>query len=384
MRDPKTAIQPDPFAAPQRPRPTGEGRAVDRFRKVLLEARDASPAGKELLLLTHRSPDPDAIGACEGIRYLCQSGFGIDVVVATIGRVHRAENLALMRALDLVFDTYADIDPARFFGAVLVDTQPEFGHTVVPERIPLLAIFDHHVPPGESKGESPPSAPAAPLSQHRDVRLGVGATCSIVYEYLRDSELPLETNVATALFCGIRYDTADLSRNVSPLDEEAFYATFRRADRQLVPQIHVPPLPQIYYKELARALAEARQYGPLVIALLGKISHPEFVAEMADFFLRMKGCSWVVVGGAVEEESEYVLSVRTDHAFGNAYPLMARLLDGAGSFGGHGHIAGARIPLEDLGESTVASVQRRLRANALAILGAHQEGEVPAEGRTLA
>ena len=382
MDDPKltaTSGTPAPLGATPL---QGEERPVDRFRQVLLAARDASKAGKKLLLLTHRSPDPDAIGACEGIRYLCETGFGLEVVVATIGRIHRAENLALMRALDLVFDTYASLDPANFFGAVLVDTQPEFGHTVIPEHIPLLGIFDHHVPPSAGKSKEPSNG-SVPVRQHRDVRLGVGATCSIVYEYLRDAGLPLEQKVATALFCGVRYDTADLSRNATELDEEAFYATFRRADRQLVPQIHVPPLPQIYYKELSRALAEARQYGPLVIALLGKISHPEFVAEMADFFLRMKGCSWVVVGGAVEEEAEYVLSVRTDHSFGNAYPLMSRLLDGAGSFGGHGHIAGARVPLEDLGESSIASVQRRLRSNALAVLGASQEGEVPSEGRSL-
>ena len=55
---------------------------------------------------------------------------------------------------------------------------------------------------------------------------------------------------------------------------------------------------------------------------------------MADFFLRMKGCSWVVVGGAYGDE--YVLSLRTDYAFGNADPLMARVLDGEGSFAGHG------------------------------------------------
>ena len=410
MTEPQTPLRPPVQAAP-RPR-TGEPRPVDRFRDVLLAARDASTAGKELLVLTHRSPDPDAIGACEGMRYLCVEGFGIDVAVATIGRIHRAENLALMRALDLHFDTYAEIDPKRFFGAILVDTQPEFGHTVVPDDIPMLAIFDHHVPPQDGRpkaeggegvaasGNGAPSAegakaapsrkpdgsamPDGKLVPHRDVRLGVGATCSIVYEYLRDAGLPLEQKVATALFCGVRYDTADLSRNASELDEEAFTVTFRQADRQLVPQIHVPPLPQIYYKELARALAEARQHGPLVIALLGRISHPEFVAELADFFLRMKGCSWVVVGGAVEEEGDYVLSLRTGASFGNAYPLMARLLDGQGSFGGHGHIAGARVPLEDLGESTIASVQRKLRANALAILGSSDEGEVPSEGRSLA
>jgi nanoRNase/pAp phosphatase (c-di-AMP/oligoRNAs hydrolase) len=104
---------------------------------------------------------------------------------------------------------------------------------------------------------------------------------------------------------------------------------------------------------------------------------------MADFFLRMKGCSWVVVGGAVEEEQEYVLSLRTDYAFGNAYPLMGRVLDGDGSFGGHGHIAGARIPLEDMGESSIHSVERGLRKRALAILGSGEAGELPPEGRSL-
>jgi nanoRNase/pAp phosphatase (c-di-AMP/oligoRNAs hydrolase) len=328
-------------------------------------------------VLTHRGPDPDAIGACEGVRHLAEQCFGIPARVATVGRIHRAENLAMVRVLGLDFATYEEVDPSEFFGAVLVDTQPGFGHTLLPEHIPLLAVFDHHVPPTVGAENPTESIP------HADVRLGIGATSTIIYEYLRDAECVPTTGVATALFCGIRYDTADLSRNSSPLDEEAYYATFRQADRELITRIHHPPLPRTYYSELHRALSVARQHGPLVLALLGKVSHPEFVAEMADFFLRMKGCSWVVVGGAVEEEGQYVLSLRTDYAFGNAYPLMDRVLDGQGSFGGHGHIAGARISLGDLGESTIASVERSLRRSALEILGASADGELPAEGRTL-
>lgn len=350
---------------------------VEHFRQVLEGAREAAPAGRDaLLILTHRGPDPDAIGACEGVRHLCSTSFGLTTQVATMGRIHRAENLAMVRALDLEFATYEDIRPEDFFGAVLVDTQPDFGHTFLPEDIPLIAVFDHHVPPGAAPADAPQVA-------HRDVRLGIGATASIVYEYLRDANCSWETRVATALFCGVRYDTADLSRNSAELDEEAYYATFRRADRALITQINHPPLPRAYYAELHRALTVARQHGALVLCLLGKISHPEFVAEMADFFLRMKGCSWVVVGGAVEEEQEYVLSLRTDYAFGNAYPLMDRVLDGEGSFGGHGHIAGARVPLEDMGESSIHSVERALRKRALAILGSAEGDELPTKGRKL-
>lgn len=354
----------------------GSATRVTRLRGALEQAWLAGGPGtpRRLLVLTHRGPDPDALGACEGIRLLCRH-FGFEAEVATIGRIHRAENLAMVRALDIELVEYDALDPARFCGGILVDTQPEFGHTVLPEDIPIVAVFDHHVPPD--------AAGAAASIPYADVRLGTGATSSIVYEYLRDAGVEPTTHAASALFCGVRYDTADLSRNASPLDEEAYYETFRHCDRAAIAAIQHPPLPRGYYTELSRALGVARQHGPLVVALLGGVENPEFVAEMADFLLRMKGVSWVVVGGAFE--GTYVLSLRTDHAFGNAYPLMARLLDGQGSFGGHGHIAGGRIDLEGEGESVIACVERSLRQNALAILGTSDEDEsIPLEGRPLA
>lgn len=348
---------------------------VAELRDALVGAWRAGGPGapRRLLVLTHRGPDPDALGACEGIRLLCRE-FGFEAEVATIGRIHRAENLAMVRALGIELVEYDALDPARFCGGILVDTQPEFGHTVLPRDIPILAVFDHHVPPDVDY-----AAASIPFS---DVRLGVGATSSIIYQYLRDAGVELTAHAASALFCGVRYDTADLSRNSSAIDEEAYYETFRRADRSAIAQIQHPPLPRGYYQELSRALTVARQHGPLVIALLGRVENPEFVAEMADFLLRMKGVSWVVVGGS--HEGTYVLSLRTDHAFGNAYPLMARVLGGEGSFGGHGHIAGGRVELEGEGESQIAAVERALRQNVLAILGNSDEDEsIPLEGRPL-
>ena len=350
---------------------------VHHLREVLerASAEASDPARGRFLILTHRGPDPDALGACEGLRRLLSKGFDFDPTVATLGRIHRAENVALVRTLELELVDYQTIDVTAFAGVTLVDTQPEFGHTVTPSTPPLVAVFDHHVPPEET-GERP-------RAPHRDVRLNLGATSSMIYEYLRDAAVPLDERTASALFCGVRYDTADLSRNVSALDEEAYFETFRRADREAIARIDHPPLPRSYYLTLGRALSTARQHGPLVLALLGKVDNPESVAEMADFFLRMKGVSWVVVGGAYGDE--YVLSLRTDYAFGKAYPLMERVLAGEGSFGGHGHIAGGRVRLEDAKESTIKCVERSLRANALAVIAPPDEDEeaIPPEGRSL-
>lgn len=356
--------------------PYGGMPAYQHLRTVLDDANDrCRPEVRgRFLVLTHRGPDPDALGACEGLRRLLTEGFGFEVTVATLGQIHRAENLAMVRHLELDLVDYESVDPKDFAGILLADSQPEFGHTVVPEEGELLAVFDHHVPPQTEEGE-------ARVVPHSDVRLNQGATCSIVYEYLREAKVELDPKTAGALFCGVRYDTADLSRNSGPLDEEAYYQTFQKADRGIIAQINHPPLPRHYYVELARGLSLARQHGPLILCLMGKVDNPETVAEMADFFLRMRGCSWVLAGGAYGED--YILSLRTDFAFGKAYPLMRRVLDGSGSFGGHGHIAGGRIVLQDSKESTIRSIERELRAGALQVIGAESEDGIPQEGRLL-
>lgn len=354
-----------------------EGTApVEHLRGVLAACCEASAPGVRgrFLILTHMGPDPDALGACEGLRLLLEQGFGHECVVATHGKVHRAENVALLETLELDLAEYEATDVSAFCGVLLVDTQPSFRHTVVPAAPSVVAVFDHH--------RSPQTDDAASEVPHEDFRIDLGATSSILFEYLRDAGVALDVRTASALFCGIRYDTADLSRNASPLDEEAYIETFKRGDRSKIAAIDNPLLSRSYYRHVAQALTTARQHGPLIIALLGRVENPEHVAEMADFFLRMKGCSWVVAGGAFEDS--YVLSLRTDYAFGKAYPLIERVLADEGSFGGHGHIAGGRIPMEDPGQSAIGSIERRLLKNALAVISASgEEGAEAPDGRRL-
>ncbi|MEO0652914.1 MAG: DHH family phosphoesterase, partial [Planctomycetota bacterium] len=260
------------------------------LREAAQRAVDAA-GGAPLLVLTHRSPDPDALGACVGMHTLLTAGFGLDATVATTGRIFRAENVAMVRELGLRFDDYQAVETEQFAGSLLVDTQPTFGHTSVPEDLPVVGVIDHHIPPeGEAKVEV----------AHRDVRTDMGSTSTLIYEYLRDAGVPLDGHTATALFCGVRFDTGDLAQAATALDEEAYYETFRRADKALLARVQRPRLPQEYYRELSRSLRLVRRHGPAVVALLGSVANPESVAEMADFFLRMEGARWSLVGGAFE------------------------------------------------------------------------------------
>ena len=332
-------------------------RPLDHLRRVLGEmSHPWAPGG--LLVLTHKSPDPDALGAMAGMGFLLERAFGLKHEIATTGRIFRAENMAMVRELGLHFADYHAIDPSHYTAALLVDTQPSFGHTFLPEGLPIMAVFDHHEPP--ANGGVDVRIP------HFDLRLGLGATCTMIYEYIRDAGLELDARTATALCCGVRFDTGDLSNHVTALDTEAFHQTFRFADRRMLARINRPVLPSTYYRELHQALSRARSYGPLVYGLLGRVSNPESVAEMADFFLRLDDARWSFVGGAYE--GVYHLSLRTEVGFADAYPLMAAILDGEGSFGGRGSVAGGQIPLENPDDATINNLQRRLRKRALKLV----------------
>lgn len=359
-------VESEPSADPP---PPGVGR-LQRLVETLARASDPE---RRLLLLTHRSPDPDALGALAGLGFLLQEAMGLDPVIATGGRIFRAENQAMVRELDLHFEEYEEIDLTQFWGAILVDAQPTFGHTTLPEDVPVLAVFDHHQPQGKVLTDGVP---------HRDVRLGVGSTCSIIWEYIKSAGLEPDRRIATALCCGVRFDTADLSGKITPLDENAFFDCFRLADRRMLARITRPSLPSAYYQELHRSLSRARRHGPLVFGLLGHVKNPESVAEMADFFLRMEGAGWSLVGG--EYQGTYHLSLRTDLLFGRAYPLMEKVLDGEGSFGGRGTVAGGQVPLETGDDQTLRRLERRLRARALKMVEASVlKGSDPRHGTRL-
>jgi nanoRNase/pAp phosphatase (c-di-AMP/oligoRNAs hydrolase) len=326
----------------------------------VVDAQRARWGARRPLILTHRTPDPDALGAMFGLDLLLRRAFGLEPEIAAAGRIGRAENVAMLRELELAFTDAESLESARYGGVFLVDSQPGFGHTPLPDDIPVVAVFDHHRPPDLEalRGRA--------LPPHYDLRLEVGATSALMYGYLRDAAIELDPRTATALCCGVRFDTLDLAISATPLDSEAFFETFRRADHQKLARIQRPTLPAVYYRDLYRSLSRARRYGPAVLGFLGRVSHPESVAEMADFFRRMEHCRWSLVGGAVG--TTYHLSLRTDGA--EAYPYLEHVLGTEGSFGGRGTVAGGQVRLASDDWRELSRLERRLRGRALELIDA--------------
>jgi nanoRNase/pAp phosphatase (c-di-AMP/oligoRNAs hydrolase) len=319
--------------------------------------RQALQGRRRLLVLTHKNPDPDSLGGAVGLQEFARQVGRVDSVLAITGRILRAENRAMVRELGIASVPLEEVKLSDFDCFALVDTQPGLGHTVVPAGVQINIVIDHHV------------AAEADLRGVgcADVRPGAGATSSLVAGHLQAAGVVPDPRVATALAYGIKTDTADLSRNTSEQDLQAYDYLFPHIDRQRLAAICSPRLPAAYFATLKDALSKVRLYDGVTLCSLGRTQSAEMVAEVADLLLRMEGVRAVFCGGLVG--TSYYVSVRTEVG-GDAWALIREAMEGEpGSCGGHGSVAGGTIPLGTADARTLKRLERRLERSILRVMG---------------
>lgn len=312
------------------------------------------PKSGKIVLCTHRHPDPDGLGAIVGIGHLLKQKFGIDSDLVLEGRIRRAENVTMRDLLNIQAMPKGGVDPADYAGMIIVDSQPCFSHTHPPGGIPLLAVFDHHDGiAGEQQEEIP----------FEWVDSSFGATSTMVYELLCHYGVKPDKRTATALFCGVRYDTNNLLRGATAADENAFRTLELNADRQIIGAIDQPPLSREYFQQMHRGINACKDYGTLLLTLMDDVLSPESVAEIADWFLRLEGQQWSLAGGACD--GRYQISLRCDMPGADAYPALRYILGDKGACGGHGRMAGGQIELDEM---SIADVKKHIQSRALEFL----------------
>ena len=291
-------------------------------------------AGKtSVLILPHNDPDPDAIASAVGLRYLLKQKFNIESKIAFRGHIGRAENKALARYLDKPLRHFHHNDLQSASVIALVDTQPGAGNNPLPTKRTADIVIDHHI-----------ARTGSQTAHFVDVRPKLGASSTILTEYLLEAEIDPPTQLATALFYGIKTDTMGLSRRASPSDVDAYFYLQSRIDVKALVQIEQAQVPLAYFRSIDKAMHAGRVYdNDTVIAYLGKLSYPDLSAEIADFFMRLKGIKWVLCMGVYG--NELILSVRSRSKKVGAGWLVQDIIKDRGTAGGHGTMAAGHIDL---------------------------------------
>jgi nanoRNase/pAp phosphatase (c-di-AMP/oligoRNAs hydrolase) len=320
--------------------------------------------GGSMLVYMHDNPDPDALAAAVGLKRLVEQASGAHVTLALGGIVGRAENRAMVEVLRIPLTPVEELSPAGFDALAIVDSQPGTGNNSLPTDRPVDIVIDHH-----------PARAESAVAPWCDIRPDLGATSTIVLEYLRAQHITLDPPIATGLFYALRTETRDLGRESTEAERAAYLHLVPLVDHQLLYRISHTKVPREHFAALDRALRSAQVLGDVVAVNLGELSYPDLVAEVADLLLSLDRARFVLCCGRYG--SKVFLSLRTDATERRAGSLMRQLIGVQGAAGGHGTMAGGRLHAPATNDAELSLAFDGLVRRFLAINGAPDVAPVP-------
>ena len=155
-----------------------------------------------VVLVSHVNPDPDSLASMLGVRALLESAQpGKPVILTVDGMIARSENRAMVELLPIPLVPVESVAITRETAVVMVDTQPHTGRRFSEAAMPQVVI-DHHDTGGLLAGVL-----------FHDIRASMGATSTIVTNYLIEKSVSVSPKLATALLYGIESETTAIRKS---------------------------------------------------------------------------------------------------------------------------------------------------------------------------
>lgn len=310
------------------------------------------------------SADPDAIASAVALKRILWRRVS-QVTIASINQVKRADNLRLLAALKLRLERFEAALPRNFTRLVMVDSQP--GHSPQTQDLHFDAVIDHHPLALLYQAEAPAFV---------DVRLGFGATATIMAAYLKAARIRPNQKLATALFYAIKADTQNFVRQGQLEDMRAFQWLYPHIQQQLLSDIERAPIAKSSFKNILRGLNGALVKKNTAYTFLPTVDHADTLVQVADFLMMIDTVNRAVAAGLCDDR--LVVIFRGGGKRQDVGKLAALAFGDIGSAGGHKNMARAEIPYENLEPKIRASqtalnrfIQRRLATAAAPAAAAH-------------
>jgi nanoRNase/pAp phosphatase (c-di-AMP/oligoRNAs hydrolase) len=284
-----------------------------------------------LAIVTHDNPDPDAIASAVALARIARAS-GCDAEVVYFGTISHQENRAFVNLLNFDLTALDDGDALEEFdGVALVDHSRPGVNDQLPEDLAVDVVIDHH----------PPRLPVE--ADFVDLRSHAGATSTLLVEYLEQYDVAWEEDLATGLLFGIRVDTHEFTRQVSPADFEAAATLLPHADLALLERIESPSVSPETLRVIAAAIANRQREGAILLSCVGDIGDRDALAQAADQLLELEGVSTTVVYGY--QEGTIYVSARSRGTDVDLGDTLRDAFGQIGSAGGHADMAGAQLAL---------------------------------------
>jgi nanoRNase/pAp phosphatase (c-di-AMP/oligoRNAs hydrolase) len=326
-----------------------------------------SPAD-ELAIVCHNNPDPDCLASALALGRIA-AAVGIDERhILYSGEISHQQNRAFINLLDIdliEFDAESvqDRDPGSLLA--FVDHSVPGSNNRVPEGTEIDIVIDHH----------PADNVEARFVDHR---VGIGATATILTEYVEAFDLDLDGTLATALLFAIRRETLGFLRGTTSAEYAAAGTLHEAADPDLLRQLSSPSVTGATIDAIAEAIGNRQVRGSVLITHVGRTSERDSLPQAADYLATLEGVETAIVFGLVAESIH--LSARSTDARMHIGNVLEEAFADVGSAGGHREMAGGEVPLGIFADATddeaelVDLVERVVTARLVAGLNLQLDG----------
>ena len=277
-------------------------------------------------ILLHNNPDPDAIGSAFAFSHIL-AYFKKSSKIYYKGIIGRSENKEMIKRLKIKLYSFDKIILRNGTNIALFDCQPGAGNQPLPKGVIPKIVIDHH-----------PLIKSSKKVLFNDIRENIGSSSTIVSEYFKLLDIPLNYRTATALYYGLKTDTYNFTRDFTKIDLEILQFILDKVSLKLIGRIENPPLTKEYYRKICIALKNVLIYKKATITDVGKVIYPDICAEVADFLIRMTNINWVLVFSYFDQKLFF--SIRTKSRQKIAGKLAVHIIKKLGSGGGHENSAG--------------------------------------------
>ncbi len=283
---------------------------------------------EHVIVQMHNYPDQDALASAMGLKVLLEAA-GKKVTIGYEGIIDKENTLKMIELLDIEIYPREALQLSADDEIIIVDGQR--GNTNMADFTGSeVACIDHH--PDKEKEEY----------KFRDIRSDVGACASIIAGYFMENEVAMSKNVATALLYGIKMDTHNMTRGVSPLDLQMFSWLFGAADHEKLKIFENYCLRRSDLDAYREAIDTLRIEEGVGMAGVGKDCPEAVMASVSDFLLTLSDVRVSLVhsyrAGGVK------FSVRTELEQLDVSVMIREALAGMGDGGGHADMAAGFIP----------------------------------------
>ncbi len=303
--------------------------ASEKYAKDLKRSITEVGDGR-LAVVIHDNPDPDAISSAMAMVEIAKS-VGVKADIIYEGKIGHHENKAFVNLLDIDLNQPKEFKVSDYKKIALVECSVPGVNNRLPPGTKVSIVIDHHQTNTEDI-----------KAEFVDIRPNIGATATIMTKYLKALEIPIRSELATALLHGIRVDTKDFMRNTDPADFIAAADLYPLADHDILGDIDTLSMSTETIDVLGEAIKNRQIKGSYLISNVGSIRDRDTLSQAADFLLSLEGVTTTIIFGLGEDH--IYISGRSRDPRINLGKVM-RDAYGDNMAGGHNELAGAQIPL---------------------------------------